>query len=142
MSFRAVYRNPLSTLSKNSSRNPTPGRKREKDVIPTPPAYPKPSQPQKSKQENQTFMINLEDLLIIERNLSFIIENFSNSSSASVACGELWDLTADNTLNQVSSLYRDENKRNLIRYSMVLQSAGIATVHYFISQYNLNNEIA
>ena len=123
MSFRAVYRNPLSTLSKNSSRNPTPGRKREKDVIPTPPAYPKPSQPQKSKQENQTFMINLEDLLIIERNLSFIIENFSNSSSASVACGELWDL-------------------NLIRYSMVLQSAGIATVHYFISQYNLNNEIA
>ncbi|OMJ83175.1 hypothetical protein SteCoe_15953 [Stentor coeruleus] len=142
MSFRHAFKNPLGCITKNNSRNPTPGRRKDKELIPYPPAYPKPNDFNEKENQNTTFMINLEDLLIIERNLLFIFENFNNADEISKVCEELWDMTAENTLNQISNLYRDEHKRSIIRYSMVLLSTGIATLHFFISQYKLYYEIA
>jgi Dullard-like phosphatase family protein len=143
MSFRNIYRSPLGILGKNSTRYPTPSKKKEKELIPTPPTYPRSESKNRDQVKKEiTFMINLEDLLIIERNLAFTIDHFKDYSEVSYVCEELWDLTADNTLNEVNTLYRDENKRNIIRYTMVLHSAAIATVHYFVSEYNLTNEIA
>ena len=90
MSFRSIYRNPLSVISKNSSRIPTPSRRKEKEYIPTPPTCPKPTNNLIEKeQEKFNFMINLEDLLIIERNLIYILDNFSNPLEAAKACEEL-----------------------------------------------------
>lgn len=142
MSFRNAYRKPLGILTKSNSRNPTPGRRKDNEFVPCPPSHPKPKNFNEKENQNTTFMINLEDLLIIERNLLFIFENFNNADVTSKVCEELWDMTAENTLNQISDLYRDEYKRSIIRYSMVLLSTGIATMHFFLSQYKLHYEIA
>ena len=138
MSFRHIYRKPLGVSSKTNSRNTTPGRRKEKELKPTPPLVPKLSSEKENKEAS--FMINLEDILVIERNLSYILENFHNTQEVAKTCEDLWDLTADNTLNHISSLYRDEKKRLVIGYSIVLQSVGIATVHYFCSHFKLNSE--
>ena len=112
MSFRNIYRNPLGNISKNNSRNPTPGRKREKDLVPIPPNYPKPQEPVPEKPFKEiSFMINLEDLVVLERTITHILDNLNNSFEASAACQDFWDLTSQNTLNQVSSLYRNEKKK-------------------------------
>lgn len=140
MSYRSMHRSPLSVIMKNISRKSTPGRRREKDLMPTPPPLPKSIPIQSEPIVN--FMINLEDLLIIEGNLSFILISFSHSPNAATACEELWDLTSDNTLNQVSNLFRDIHKRSAIHYSMALQSTGIAIIHYFISQYKLHHDLS
>lgn len=140
MSFRHIYRKPLATSSKANSRNPTPARRRDKELKPTPPSIPN-LNPEKENKE-LTFMINLEDIVVIEQNLAYILENFHNQQEVSKACEELWDLTADNTLNQISSLYRDEKKRTVIGYSIVLQSVAIATSHYFCVHFKLNSEVS
>lgn len=140
MSFRHIYRKPLGVNSKSNSRNPTPGRRKDKELKPTPPSVPKMTSEKENKEPS--FMINLEDILIIERNLSYILENFHNIQEVAKACEDLWDLTADNTLNQISSLYRDEKKKLVIGFSIVLQSVGIATVHYFCSHFKLSSEVS
>lgn len=93
-------------------------------------------------EKDQSFMINLEDLVIIERSLSFVIEKFNYPKLVLSACEDVWEMTAENTLNNVNSLFRDERTRDSIRYFMVLKAVGVATTHYFISEYALNHDMA
>jgi CTD small phosphatase-like protein 2 len=140
MAFRQIYRKPLKLLSKSNSRNTTPARRREGNFKPVPPSEPK-LQTEKENKET-VFMINLEDILIIEESLSFILESFHNISEVLKTCEKLWELTADNTLNQIFSLYKDDRKRSLIRKSIVLQSLSISLGLYLFSSLKSNSELS
>ena len=86
-------------------------------------------------------MINLEDLVVIERSLSFVVEKFNYPKLVLSACEDVWEMTAENTLNHVSGLFRDERTRDTIRYFMVLKAASVAVTHYFMSEYSLNHDM-
>ena len=85
-----------------------------------------------------SFMINLEDLLVLESHFSFVIDRFNTQGQVLSTLEDIWDMTAENTLNNLSSLYREEKTRDAIRYSMALQAVGVSLSHYFISEYSLN----
>ncbi|OMJ92281.1 hypothetical protein SteCoe_4938 [Stentor coeruleus] len=146
MSFRRIYKNSLSPGGKFKNRFTSPARLIEKDFLPRISSAPKNASSIEKTYTLETkespFMINLEDLIIIEQNLSQILDKFNNPNSVLPACEEVYEMTAENTLNQVSLLYRDERTRDAIRYSMVLQAVGISLTHYFISEYSLNHEMA
>lgn len=101
MSFRKIYAAQVNlTPSKSTSRNTTPKREsskqdmKKKELVPTPPSYPKSAGPrrrtikQENKENSKTFMINLEDLLILEDDLHFLIENLRITSDSMQACEE------------------------------------------------------
>lgn len=89
-----------------------------------------------------SFMINLEDLLILESNFSYIVEKISLPNQILSTLEDIWDMTAENTLNNLCTLYREEKTRETIRYSMVLQAVGVSLSHYFISEYSLNYDMS
>ena len=141
MSFRKIYKSSFKNFGKNSNRHLTPVKTAENDqnsMMQTrldPLSFP-------DTPLDYSFMINLEDLLVIESNLSFVLEKFNYSSSVISACEDIWQMTADNTLNHVNQLFRNEKTRNAIRYSMVLQTVGVALTHYFISEYALHHDMS
>ena len=132
MSFRRIYKNANSVQTKLKPRAFT-----SSDTVTT-----IPSSPQTEKPEEVSFMVNLEDLLIIEANLSFIIEKFSSPNQILSTLEDIWEICAENTLNNLYSLYRDDKTRETIKYSMVLQAVGVSTSHYFISEYSLNHDMS
>lgn len=139
MSFRQIYRKPLGVISKSNSRNTTPSR-RFNNLNPVPPSQPRPTIEKENKES--IFMINLEDILIIEDSFSYMLDNFHNTSELLKTCEKLWDLTADNTLNHIFSLYKDDKKRKIIKKSIVLQSLSIALALYFSSAPRASTDIS
>jgi CTD small phosphatase-like protein 2 len=132
MSFRRIYKTPYSVQTKFKTRAFI-----NSDTLTTIPASPLTEKP-----VEVTFMVNLEDLLIIEGNLSFIIEKFAFPSQVLSTLEDIWELTSENTLNNLYTLYRDERTRETIKYSMVLQAVGVSISHYFISEYSLNSDMS
>ncbi|CAG9329479.1 unnamed protein product [Blepharisma stoltei] len=157
MSFRKIYSAQINSVTpaKSSSRNQTPkrgnskGEIKKKELVPNPPSYPKSEVPKRrflikenpeNKENSKTFMINLEDLIILEEDLYFLIENLRMAPDAVRACEEWWDLTADNTLNQIDLLYRDLKVKRLTKQALIFEAMGIALTHYFINEGITQNE--
>lgn len=127
MSFHRKYKTPYT------SHNKTKPRYTLNETLPS--ISPSPSS---ESAPVHSFMINLEDLLILESHFSFILDRFNIHNQILSTLEEIWDMTAENTLNNLSSLYREEKTRDAIKYSMVLQAVGVSLSHYFISEYSLN----
>jgi Dullard-like phosphatase family protein len=88
-----------------------------------------------------SFMVNLEDFVILEQDLFTILDKFASPSLVLSACEDVWDLTSENTMNRLSSLFRDERTRDAIRYAMALQAVCVSLLHYFVSEYTLNHDM-
>jgi CTD small phosphatase-like protein 2 len=146
MSFRKIYKNSFKAVSKSNYRFTgfVSGISKEsgnKQLLPRKIGG-SVSKSFEKELEYVPFMINLEDFMIIERNLSLMIDKFNYPNLIISACEEVWDMTADNTLNQLCNLFRDERTKGTIRFAMVLQALGISITHYFVSEFSLHQEMA
>lgn len=81
-------------------------------------------------QEPPRFMINLEDLVLLEEKLCRVTDGLKVYKSSAYDFEEWWLLTTGNTLSRVHTLFRDEHVRKHIRESMVLEVVSVALAEF------------
>jgi len=86
------------------------------------------------------FMVNLEDMVVIEKDLAFLLEDLSIQSLS--VCEDFWDITDENTLNQIEQLYRDPKSKKNLKMWMVLGSLAVALIHHMVGSSSTQNKIS
>jgi len=81
-------------------------------------------------QEPPRFMINLEDLVLLEEKLCRVTDGLKVYKSNAYDFEEWWILTTGNTLSRVHTLFRDEHVRKHIREAMVLEVVSVALAEF------------
>lgn len=126
----------LTLLNRNYQTEPLKPVKSNGPMIPTPPVKPKttnyirkinePRAPEEPK-----FMLNLEDIVILEEKISGMLDMLANPANCTVLCEDWWDISAENTLSKVDRLFRDERLRKSLKLAMIYESIGVAVLYHF-----------
>lgn len=145
-------------ISKSTTRHATPFRSKSnrRDPVrpkdPQPPEFPKPKlafnrrifqnvskniqncSRSVPRPEQKSFMINLEDLLLMEKDLVYLVDSLTTSQECLLVCEEWWEITGENTLNNIEGLYRDEELKLNMKQCLVLGNILMGVIHYLICQ--------
>lgn len=128
--------NTLSLLYRNYQTEPLKPVKPNGPILPTPPTKPKTTSfirklNEPKVQEEPKFMLNLEDIVLMEERLAGMLDMCGNPANCANFCEDWWDIAAENTLSRVDRLFRDEKLRKLLRFALVYESMGVAVLYHF-----------
>ncbi len=86
------------------------------------------------KVQQERYLINLEEVILVEDKEWYILEGLRNGMSVAHCCEEYWRLTKNESISDIFKLFRDESTRRKLRQSMILEVLSISLVDYSLNE--------
>lgn len=82
------------------------------------------------KQPQNKNMINLENILLIEKKLSSIISHFQSSQEISSLCEDWWELSQEETMLQnLGNVFKEPRYKTCLKTGSILETLSISLCH-------------